>query len=88
MIVAVVDAARGDGRAPMELQMAWMCGDANLPEAGGVLDQDAGLMARMRACVNIYQAFTRLAGASGSQIHQLTDRERRIIRGLREGGYL
>lgn len=88
MIAAVVDTARGQGRAPMELQMAWMCGDMRLPDAGGVFDQDAALMARMGACRNIYNTITRMREAKGAQIHQLSDRERRIIRSLMEGGYL
>lgn len=90
MIEAVVNTARSvpGANAPMELRLAWMCGEARLPDAGGVLEQDAALMARMWACRNIYNAITRMSEAKGTQIHQLSDRERRIIRGLMEGGYL
>ena len=42
----------------MELQLAWDCERYHqLPQAGGVLDQPAGLLARMRAVANVYHAF-------------------------------
>lgn len=72
----------------MELRVAWMCGDGLLPDTGGVLDQDAGLMTKLRVCTNIYRTVTRLRSAKGADIHKLTDSERRVIRVLREMGIL
>lgn len=68
--------------------MAWLCGDNHLPEAGGMLDQDYPLVTRMAACRNIYQTLSRLRDCQGEQIHQLTRRERLIIRALREEGLI
>ena len=88
MIEAVAKAAMGEGRPPVELDLAWMCGDGLLPEVGGVMDQDYVTMERMRAARNIYNAVVRLRDAGGANIHQLNNRERRIIRSLRDTGVL
>jgi uncharacterized membrane protein len=72
----------------MELRLAWMCGESLLPDSGGVLDQDAELMTKMKVTRNIYRTVTRLHSMQGAQIHALTDGERRMIKSLREGGYL
>lgn len=56
--------------------MAWWCGEARLPEAGGVLDQDAVLWYRMQALSGYYRLVTRLSGLKGDQIHGLTAGER------------
>lgn len=82
-----MDAAHGEA-APMELKLAWMCGENLLPDVGGVLDQDCELMTKMRATSNVYRTLTRMRSLQGSQIHTLTDGERRLIRSLRERGYL
>jgi hypothetical protein len=73
---------------PMELQLAWMCGDHRLPDGGGVLDQDAGLMRRLTCCRNIYQVLYRMKHLTGKQIHTMTDNERKLVKALRDGGYL
>lgn len=65
-----------------------MCGDSLLPDAGGVLDQDYGLMYRMRSLQNIYRTVSRLRNLKGKDIHSLTDSERRLLRGLRDLGLL
>ena len=57
LIRAAADYAEGNGPTPPELQLYWQCRDLNaLPYAGGVLDQPAGLVQRMRAANNVYQA--------------------------------
>ena len=78
----------GDGAAPPELRLAWMCGDSKLPEAGGVYDQNFVTLNRMTAAVNIYNIITRMQGLVGEQIHSLTRSERKLIRWLRDEGYL
>jgi len=61
--------------------IAWECGryPGALPDAGGILDQDWRLMYRARVALNVYNAMSRLRGAIGKQIHQLTDNERDIL---------
>lgn len=78
----------GDGEPPAELRLAWLCGEAHLPETGAVLDQDAGLMARMRACENVYRALSRFRGLKGHAIHGLTTAERKVLRLLKDDGLL
>lgn len=42
------------GAPPPELALWWECQDAGaLPEAGGLWDQPAGLVRRMRACAHV-----------------------------------
>ncbi len=51
------DAAEGVGAYPAELEMALLCEQWNsLPDAGGVLDQKVGLLARMSAALNVFRA--------------------------------
>lgn len=68
--------------------MAWMCGDNHLPRAGGIEDQDYRQMRLMRAAVNIYNVLERLRNLQGAQIHTLSISERRLIKSLRDGGYI
>ena len=56
-MLAAADAAEGYGSMPAELELGLQCEQWKaLPETGGLLDQPLGLMARMSAAVNIYQA--------------------------------
>ena len=81
-------AAHGEPPPP-ELKLWWWCKDLNTPpEEGGVLDQDEKLMHTMRALDNIYTAVSRFFGLKGDQIHRLTDNERRILRMLKDNGFL
>lgn len=73
---------------PGELKLAWWCGDNLLPEVGGVLDQDYGLMQRMNVLHNVYRTVQRVRGMRGAEIHRLTDGERSIIKWLRDDGML
>jgi hypothetical protein len=57
MILAVADCADGKGPPPGELQLAWQArGWGALPEAGGLLDQPAGLLDRMSTALSVYDA--------------------------------
>lgn len=79
-----MEAARGEGPAPSDLKLAWWCGDSRLPEAGGVLDQDAGLWGRMQALANVYRTVQKADRAVGREIHKLTPNELKVIRYLRD----
>jgi hypothetical protein len=68
--------------------MAWMCGEHHLPKAGGIEDQDYKQIRLMRASENIYRVMDRMRNLQGAQIHSLTATERKLIKGLREGGYI
>jgi hypothetical protein len=73
----------GDEPPPPELRMAWLCERYNaLPDGGGLLDQDAGLMTRMGAANNVYRALHHYRTAVGKQSHSLTDGERDIVKML------
>ena len=57
-MLAAAAAAQWDEPAPEELQMAWDCQQwHSLPETGGLLDQPAGIVSRMNAVLNVYNAF-------------------------------
>jgi hypothetical protein len=78
-----------DAPPPPELIAAWQCQKWGcLPEAGGYLDQDYGLMQRMSVLSNIYNTVIRLRNMKGAQIHQLTTPERRVIKWLLDEGLL
>lgn len=79
----------GDEPPPKELLMAWECDRWRcLPETGGYYEQDYGLMRRMTALSNVYRALSKLRNASGKQIHNLTESERRILKLLVDMGLL
>jgi hypothetical protein len=59
-----------------------------LPEAGGVLDQDAQLMNQMTALGNIFNAVRRIRGAKGEAIHDLDDADRETWQRLIELGVM
>ena len=81
-------AADGGAPPPGELLLKWLCGDTRLPEVGGVMDQDYETINRMTVLGNIYNTVVRYRRASGKQIHQLTDSERRILKSLKDRGHL
>ena len=57
-MLAAADAAQGAGSMPAELELGLQCERwGALPEAGGLLDQPLGLMARIAAAVNVFHAF-------------------------------
>lgn len=80
-------AATDDAPPPLPLEIGWQCERWHcLPDAGGLLDQDAQLMREIAACMNVYGTITRVRSLRGKQIHQLTERERRLIKYLRDEG--
>lgn len=58
MLAAAEYGEDGEKAPPPELELAFSCHRWNtLPEAGGLLDQPAGMMRRMSIVENIYNAF-------------------------------
>ena len=56
-MLAAAAAAEGIGGMPAELELALQCERwGALPEPGGLLDQPMGLLARMSAALNVYNA--------------------------------
>ena len=89
LIEAAVGAVDGDTPAPPELHLGWECQKWHcLPDAGGYLEQDYGLMVRISALSNIYAAYSAYRNAQGTQIHQLTEGARRILRQLKDMGVI
>jgi hypothetical protein len=71
------------------LELAWQCERWHcLPDAGALYQQDAQIMYRMAVCANIYDTLTHLRNATGEQIHNLTDAERRTLRSLIDMGLI
>ncbi len=60
MLAAADNAEDPEGCAPPPtLSLAWNCQQWHtLPDAGGLMDQPAGLIARMNVALNIHAAFT------------------------------
>lgn len=89
LIQAAVDAVDGNAPAPPELQLAWNCERWKcLPEAGAYLEQEHSLMMRMNVLNNIYGAYSHYRNAHGAQIHSLSESERRILRALKDDGFI
>ncbi len=80
--MAVVD---DGGPPPQELKLAWLVAQwGALPEHGGLYDQDARTLNRMTVLNNIYKVVSKLRGAQGDDIHNLSEADRRIIGELRK----
>ena len=72
---------------PAELKIAWSCERWHtLPEAGGLMDQDFGLMQKMVALTNIYSACSTWFNLKGENIHKMSEQTRRILRMLLDNG--
>jgi hypothetical protein len=79
----------GNTSAPPELKLSWQCERYScLPENGGMLDQDHTTMLRMAVLSNIYNAYSHYRNAHGTQIHSLSESERRILRWMKDEGIL
>lgn len=84
-----MEAADGDAPAPPELRLAWECERFHcLPDSGGYMDQDYKLMLLMATLSNVYSVYSRFRNAQGTQIHQLGNSERRILRWLKDMGLI
>ena len=84
--------ARGDEDPlplPGELKIGWWCEQwHSLPEAGGVMEQDYGLMHRMQVLGNIHRTVNRYINLSGAEIHSLSTSERNVLRWLKDMGLM
>lgn len=84
-----MEVVENEGDPPPELRLALMCQKWNtLPEAGGMLDQDARTMKQMSGVLAVHNALTRWRTLIGKQIHQLTEGERQILRMLKDLGLI
>jgi hypothetical protein len=71
--------ARDGAEAPVELRLAWQVDRWHaLPEAGGLLDQPAGLLQRMASMSNVYNAFKIFAQSAG-QLMQLANSQPQVL---------
>lgn len=81
--------ARGNGPPPPDLTLnGWCERYSALPQAGGVLDQDYFQLLRMSFLANVRAVLSKLGNMQGSQIHNLTEAERMILKALRDMGFL
>ena len=82
LIQAVANAASGasSGELPPELQLYWMCRRYEaLPEAGALMEQDAGLLSRMAILANVYDTIQRVRGLVGDDIHRMRPDDGRLL---------
>ncbi len=84
----MVDAAQHGKESPPALLLAFWCGDGHLPDAGGVYDQDYATYMRMIMARNIYNAVRTSKSAVGAQIHALPSGVKRIVKSLKDDGYM
>ena len=86
LIEQAVGAARGQP-PPADLQLAWKCQQwGALPDAGGMNDQDYKRLQGMSVSLNIYNTISYMKNLKGSDIHRLSDSQRRMIRWLLDQG--
>ena len=88
LLAAVVDLANGgDGPAPPELRLYWQCQRyGGLPDAGGLLEQDAGLIERMTTLGAVYEAVEHVRSLKGADIHNMRPSAGRILMWLETMG--
>ncbi len=77
----MVDIADGDDEsAPPELRLFWMCRQYHaLPEAGGMMDQDAQTIYTMNLLGNVYDTVQRVRGLTGDDIHNMRPDDGRML---------
>lgn len=67
--------------------MYWLCQRyGSLPDAGGLLDQDAGLLERMTALGSTYEAVQHMRSLKGAEIHNMNPGAGRVILWLESMG--
>ena len=80
-------ASGGDGPPPPELRLYWTCQRySGLPDAGGLLEQDAGLLDRMTTLGAVYEAVEHVRGLKGAEIHNMRPSAGRILMWLEKLG--
>lgn len=76
-----------DTPPPPELRLYWMCQRYGaLPEPGAMLDQDAGLIARMTLLGNVYETIQYIRGLKGDAIGDMRPDAGRLWAWLEEQG--
>jgi hypothetical protein len=81
--VEAVRCARFGEPPPDDLQLYWDCKKwGTLPEGGGLLDQDAALIDRVRKLDSVYQVVKKYQ----TNAHDFDDREWRFIQWLIDEG--
>ena len=89
LIGAVVECVTENAPPPADLKLAWQCERWHtLPDDGGLYAQDYQTMTRMTALNTVYSAVIKIKSLKGTQIHTLSDGERRILRMLMDNGFL
>lgn len=85
--VAWLAGGADDETPPPELRLYWQCQRFNcLPDAGPLLEQDAGLLNRMTVLGNIYDTVDRVKGLVGKEIHNMRPADGRLLAWLESIG--
>lgn len=58
----------------------------SMPDAGGLMDQDAGLLGRMSLLGSVYDTVQRVRGLVGKQIHDMRPEDGRLLMWLESIG--
>lgn len=58
----------------------------SMPDAGGLMDQDAGLLGRMSLLGSVYDTVQRVRGLVGEQIHDMRPEDGRLLMWLESIG--
>jgi hypothetical protein len=61
--------------------LALFCGDRHLPNAGGVMDQDYGLLRRMLYLRDVFNTVRKLSTLVGDEINTNLSTDERILLG-------
>ncbi len=56
----------------------------DLPEDGGILNQDYATIHTMQVLSNVYGVVMKYASSAGERIHQLNESERRLLKNLKD----
>jgi len=74
-MLAAADAAESEGGMPAELELALQSQQwGALPESGGLMDQPYGLLPKMSAALNVYNAFRSEQGRGNTSLPEWTRR--------------
>lgn len=69
---------------PPELELAFMCGEHHLPDAGGILDQDYDLITKMRYLKLVYYTVQNAPKYVGKQLHDMPSSMKRMVLNLNQ----